>query len=43
LVNAHGERFLDEGLDFHSYTYAKYGHAVMQLPGLFAWRSSTRR
>ena len=25
LVNARGERFLDEGLDFHSYTYAKYG------------------
>jgi len=23
LVNARGERFLDEGLDFHSYTYAK--------------------
>jgi tricarballylate dehydrogenase len=38
LVNARGERFLDEGLDFHSYTYAKYGHAVMQQPGLFAWQ-----
>src|SRR3984957_6278390 len=38
LVNARGERFLDEVLDFHSYTYAKYGHAVMQQPGLFAWQ-----
>jgi tricarballylate dehydrogenase len=38
LVNARGERFVDEGLDFHSYTYAKYGHAVMRQPGLFAWQ-----
>ena len=38
LVNARGERFLDEGLDFHSYTYAKYGHEVMRQPGLFAWQ-----
>jgi tricarballylate dehydrogenase len=38
LVNARGERFLDEGLDFHSFTYAKYGHEVMRQPGLFAWQ-----
>ena len=38
LVNARGERFLDEGGDFHSYTYAKYGHEVMKQPGLFAWQ-----
>ncbi len=38
LVNARGERFLNEGLDFHSYTYAKYGHEVMRQPGLFAWQ-----
>lgn len=38
LVNARGERFLDEGLDFHSYTYAKYGWEVMRQPGLFAWQ-----
>lgn len=38
LVNAKGERFLDEGLDFHSYTYAKYGHEVLRQPGLFAWQ-----
>ncbi|HEY0426123.1 MAG TPA: FAD-dependent tricarballylate dehydrogenase TcuA, partial [Rhodopila sp.] len=38
ILNARGERFLDEGLDFHSYTYAKYGHEVMKQPGLFAWQ-----
>ena len=38
LVNAHGQRFLNEGADFHSYTYAKYGHEVMKQPGLFAWQ-----
>jgi len=24
-INAKGERFLDEGADFHTFTYAKYG------------------
>jgi tricarballylate dehydrogenase len=38
VLNARGERFIDEGLDFHSYTYAKYGHEVMKQPGLFAWQ-----
>ena len=38
VVNAHGRRFIDEGLDFHSYTYAKYGREVMNQPGLFAWQ-----
>jgi tricarballylate dehydrogenase len=38
LVNAKGERFLDEGLDFHSFTYAKYGYEVLRQPGLFAWQ-----
>ena len=38
LLNAKGERFLDEGKDFHSYTYAAYGHEVMKQPGLFAWQ-----
>ncbi len=38
LVNARGERFLNEGKDFHSYTYAAYGHEVMKQPGLFAWQ-----
>jgi tricarballylate dehydrogenase len=38
IVNARGERFVNEGADFHSYTYAKYGHEVMKQPGLFAWQ-----
>jgi tricarballylate dehydrogenase len=38
VVNARGERFLDEGLDFHSYTYARYGGAILNQPGLFAWQ-----
>ncbi len=44
VVNAKGERFLDEGLDFHSYTYAKYGGEILKQPGMFAWQvSSTRK
>jgi tricarballylate dehydrogenase len=38
VVNALGERFLDEGADFHSYTYAKYGREILNQPGLFAWQ-----
>ena len=38
IINARGERFVDEGADFHSYTYAKYGREVLKQPGLFAWQ-----
>jgi tricarballylate dehydrogenase len=38
LVNADGQRFVDEGADFHSFTYAKYGRAVLEQPGQFAWQ-----
>lgn len=38
MVNAHGERFIDEGADFRNYTYAKYGSVVLNQPGLFAWQ-----
>jgi tricarballylate dehydrogenase len=38
VVNAKGQRFLDEGLDFHSYTYAKYGGEILKQPGMFAWQ-----
>jgi tricarballylate dehydrogenase len=38
VVNAEGKRFLDEGADFYLYTYAKYGHRVLQQPGQFAWQ-----
>jgi tricarballylate dehydrogenase len=32
MLNARGERFLDEGADFRNYTYAKYGREVMKQP-----------
>jgi tricarballylate dehydrogenase len=38
LVNANGKRFVDEGADFHSFTYAKYGGEVLKQPGQFAWQ-----
>lgn len=38
LVNALGERFVDEGADFRNYTYAKYGREVLAQPGQFAWQ-----
>jgi tricarballylate dehydrogenase len=38
MVNADGKRFLDEGADFRSYTYAKYGHLVLDQPGQYAWQ-----
>ena len=38
VVNARGRRFLDEGADFHSYTYAKYGGEILKQPGMFAWQ-----
>ncbi len=38
VVNARGERFLDEGADFRNYTYARYGRDVLEQPGRFAWQ-----
>jgi tricarballylate dehydrogenase len=38
VVNAQGERFIDEGANFHSHTYAKYGAAILKQPGMFAWQ-----
>ena len=38
MVNANGERFVDEGADFRNYTYAKYGRAVLAQPDNFAWQ-----
>ena len=32
VVNLEGERFLDEGADFHNYTYAKYGGVILAQP-----------
>ena len=38
MVNARGERFVDEGADFRNYTYAKYGREILAQPGQFAWQ-----
>ncbi|MEN0088452.1 MAG: FAD-binding protein, partial [Pseudomonadota bacterium] len=38
MVNANGERFVDEGKDFRNYTYAQFGRAVLEQPGHFAWQ-----
>ena len=38
MINANGERFVDEGADFRNYTYAKYGRVVLEQPENFAWQ-----
>ena len=38
VINARGDRFVDEGANFHSHTYAKYGGEIMKQPGMFAWQ-----
>ena len=38
MVNARGERFVDEGADFRNYTYAKYGRVILEQPRQFAWQ-----
>ncbi|MFP6780228.1 MAG: FAD-dependent tricarballylate dehydrogenase TcuA [Gammaproteobacteria bacterium] len=38
MINANGDRFVDEGADFRNYTYAKYGREVLAQPGQFAWQ-----
>ncbi len=38
MLNARGERFVDEGADIRNYTYAKYGRVILRQPGQFAWQ-----
>ena len=38
MVNAHGHRFVDEGINFRNYTYAQFGKAIMDQPGHSAWQ-----
>jgi len=38
MLNAKGERFVDEGINFRNYTYAQFGRAVLEQPGHFAWQ-----
>ncbi|MCG6884950.1 MAG: FAD-dependent tricarballylate dehydrogenase TcuA, partial [Silicimonas sp.] len=38
MLNAHGQRFVDEGANFRNYTYAQFGAAILDQPGQFAWQ-----
>ena len=38
MVNTEGRRFLDEGEDFHTYTYAKFGAEILKQPGAIAYQ-----
>lgn len=38
MLNARGERFVDEGLDMRNYTYAQFGKAIVEQPGNIAWQ-----
>jgi len=38
MLNADGDRFVDEGANFRNYTYAQYGAAILDQPGQFAWQ-----
>ncbi|KAG6903143.1 hypothetical protein C0995_004690 [Termitomyces sp. Mi166 len=38
MVNANGVRFVDEGEDYRNYTYAKFGRAILNQPGGFAFQ-----
>lgn len=39
MLNAHGNRFVDEGANFRNYTYAQFGRAIMEQSGQFAWQA----
>jgi tricarballylate dehydrogenase len=38
VVNARGQRFVDEGADYRNYTYAKYGRDILAQPGGIAFQ-----
>ena len=38
MINAEGERFLDEGINFRNYTYAQFGKALLNQPEGFAYQ-----
>lgn len=38
MINADGKRFVDEGVEFYNYTYAKYGAEVLKQPQQFAYQ-----
>ena len=38
MLNANGERFVDEGKNFRNYTYAQFGREILHQPQGFAWQ-----
>lgn len=38
MLNSEGRRFVDEGVDFRNFTYAKFGRAILQQPNGVAWQ-----
>jgi tricarballylate dehydrogenase len=38
VVNANGERFIDEGEDFRNYTYSRMGAEILRQPGGIGWQ-----
>lgn len=38
MINADGQRFVDEGRDFRNYTYAQFGRSILEQPNHFAWQ-----
>ena len=38
MLNANGERFVDEGQNFRNYTYAQFGREILNQPQGFAWQ-----
>ncbi|KAJ4482267.1 hypothetical protein J3R30DRAFT_3286479 [Lentinula aciculospora] len=38
MLNANGERFVDEGEDYRNYTYARFGKAILLQPEGFAFQ-----
>ena len=38
MVNATGQRFIDEGADFRDYTHAQMGRLILEQPRQFAWQ-----
>lgn len=43
MVNARGERFVDEGSDIQTYTYARIGREILAQPGMLAWQVFDQR
>ena len=38
MLNANGERFVDEGENFRNYTYAQFGREILNQPQGIAWQ-----